>query len=150
MVTTHTADAEDSGHMAVQAVERTARCACGSLTVTVVGEPARVYACACIECQRATGSTFAYRARFRQEAIRRVEGERRVWRRSSDAGRWIEQSFCPRCGALVFMEGEAIPGEVALSVGCFADGAFAPPAALFWAARRHPWYALAEGIRLMD
>lgn len=135
---------------AAAAAERTAHCACGSLSITVAGDPARVYACACIECQRATGSAFAYRARFRKEATRRIDGDRRTWRRGSDAGRWIEQSFCPRCGTLVFMEGEAIPGEVVVSVGCFADPGFAPPAALFWAARRHPWYALAEGIRCVD
>lgn len=48
---------------AERAGKRTASCACGGLKVTVSGAPARVYACACLECQRATGSGFAYRAR---------------------------------------------------------------------------------------
>ncbi|WP_119271682.1 GFA family protein [Taklimakanibacter deserti] len=123
-------------------IQRTASCACGGLKLTVTGEPARVYACACLECQRATGSAFSYRARFAKTAIARLEGDHRSWRRGSDAGRWIEQSFCPSCGTLVFMTGEAIPEEIVVSVGCFADPAFAPPVKLFWENRRHGWYSL--------
>jgi hypothetical protein len=122
-------------------IKRTARCACGGLKLTVMGEPVRVYACACLECQRATGSAFSYRARFPESAILNVEGDRRSWRRGSDAGRWIEQTFCLTCGTIVSMTGEAIPGEIVVSVGCFADPDFAPPVKIFWENRRHP-YAL--------
>ncbi|WP_084652078.1 GFA family protein [Bosea sp. BIWAKO-01] len=129
---------------------RTASCACGTLKITVSGAPARVYACACLECQRATGSSFSYRARFPRAAISRIEGDRRKWRRGSDAGRWVEQTFCPACGTLVYMEGEALPDALVISVGCFVDTTFAPPAAVFWASRRHSWYDLAEGIQSLD
>jgi hypothetical protein len=125
---------------------RTASCACGGLKLTLAGEPTSVYACACQECQRATGSAFAYRAKYPKTAIMDVTGERRSWRRGSDAGRWIEQTFCPTCGTLLFMEGEVIPNDIVVSVGCFIDSDFAPPAALFWSGRRHGWYQLADGI----
>jgi hypothetical protein len=130
--------------------KRTGSCACGSLKITVTGDPSRVYACACLECQRATGSAFSYRARFLKEAITHIEGDRRVWRRGSDAGRWVEQTFCPTCGTLVYMEGEALPGAIVVSVGCFADMTFAPPAAVFWASRRHLWYNPTEGVQSVD
>lgn len=129
---------------------RTASCACGNLRITVTGDPSRVYACACLECQRATGSGFSYRARFQKEAIIQVVGDRRIWRRGSDAGRWVEQTFCATCGTLVYLEGEALPDAVVISVGCFADMTFAPPAAVFWASRRHPWYCLTEGVESVD
>lgn len=125
---------------------RTASCACGSLKLTVAGKPAGVYACGCLECQRATGTAFAWRARFAKAALRSVDGERRTWRRSSDAGRWIEQVFCPTCGTLLYMEAEAIPDDFVVSAGCFGDPAFPPPASFFWARRRHDWYGLAEGV----
>jgi hypothetical protein len=128
-------------------MQRAASCACGNLKLTITGEPLSVYACACLECQRATGSAFSYRARFRTEAITHIEGERRTWRRGSDAGRWVEQTFCPTCGTLVYMSGEAMPNDAVVSVGCFADPAFAAPAKLFWATRRHPWYCLAKGMK---
>lgn len=54
---------------------------------------------------------------------------RRRARRDSDAGRWVEQTFCPSCGTLLYMEGEALPEAVVVSVGCFADPAFTAPAA---------------------
>lgn len=121
--------------------ERTACCACGDLELTVTGDPLRVYACACLECQRATGSAFAYRAQFPAVAVK-IAGEPRAFRRGSDAGRWVEQHFCPRCGTLVFMTGEGIPDKVVISVGCFADPGFAPPVKIFWEERRHRWYGL--------
>ncbi|GAU86561.1 hypothetical protein BIWAKO_06509 [Bosea sp. BIWAKO-01] len=48
------------------------------------------------------------------------------------------------------MEGEALPDALVISVGCFVDTTFAPPAAVFWASRRHSWYDLAEGIQSLD
>lgn len=48
------------------------------------------------------------------------------------------------------MEGEALPEAVVVSVGCFADTAFAPPAAVFWASRRHSWYELKEEVQTLD
>ena len=110
---------------------RTASCACGGLKLTVAGEPTSVYFCACQEFQRATGSAFAYRAKYAKTAVVSITGERRSWRRGSDAGRWIEQTFCPTCGTPLFMD---------------ADSDFAPPSALFWSRRRHGWYDLADGV----
>jgi hypothetical protein len=130
--------------------QRTAGCACGSLRISLTGDPTSVYACACLECQRATGSAFSYRARFPKEAIAQIVGDRRVWRRHGDAGRWVEQTFCTTCGTLVYMEGEALPHAVVVSVGCFADTTFAPPAAIYWASRRHTWFNLAEGVRSVE
>ncbi len=129
---------------------RTAQCACGGLKITITGTPARVYACSCLECQRATGTAFSYRALFAQDAIACIAGDRRTWRRSSDSGRWVEQTFCPNCGTLVYMDGEALSGAVVISVGCFGDPGFAAPATLFRAARRHHWYALPDGMRVVD
>ncbi len=48
------------------------------------------------------------------------------------------------------MEGEALPGDIVISVGCFADPTYAPPDALFWASRRHHWYDLTDGVESVD
>jgi hypothetical protein len=130
--------------------DRTARCACGGLKIHLAGEPASVYACTCLECQRATGSAFAYRARFGRDSVVAIDGERRVWRRGSDAGRWVEQIFCPTCGTLVYMQAEASPDAVVVSVGCFADPEFAAPVRVYRATRRHRWYELAAGSEFVD
>ena len=129
---------------------RTASCSCGSLLLSFRGGPARVYACACLECQRATGTAFAYRARFNQEDIVEDVGERRRFRRMTEAGHWMDQIFCPTCGTLIYMEAEVMPGALVVSVGCFGDPDFAPPAALFWARRKHGWYELDEAVARKD
>lgn len=130
--------------MAEAEVERTAACACGELRITVRGEPRRVYACHCLECQAATGSVVAYRAIFAETAIVGRAGEPRRWRRPGSSGAWLEQAFCPTCGAVVWMTAEALIGAVSVSAGCFRDPAFPGPAAAHWSSRRPPWLSLAD------
>lgn len=127
-------------------LRRTASCGCRRLKLTVSGEPRRIYLCACSECQRATGSAFAWRAIFPNSAIACIEGEIAVWRRGSDAGRWSEQVFCPGCGGLVFMRAEALTDAISVSVGSFADPCFPPPSSVHNRSHRPDWYCLAEEV----
>ncbi|WP_105419032.1 GFA family protein [Neorhizobium sp. T25_27] len=129
---------------------RTAACSCGNFRLALAGAPERVYACACLECQKATGSAFSYRARYRKQAIVADEGERRRFRRITDEGRWMDQVFCPNCGTLVYMEAEVLENGIVVSVGCFGEPDFAPPAAIFWSRRRHGWYEPDAEIRLVE
>lgn len=129
--------------------QRTARCACGALTVAVQGEPVAVYACSCTNCQRRSGSAFTYAAVFREPAVS-IAGAFTVWRHHADSGRWVDTAFCPTCGGRLFSRTESNPGMVGIPVGCFADTAFPPPTALYWASQRHEWLALPEGTRIVD
>lgn len=129
---------------------RTATCSCGSFRLKVRGAPERVYACACLECQRATGSAFAYRALYSRRAVVFDEGDRRRFRRITDAGMWMDQIFCPACGTIIYMEAEVIEDKLVVSIGCFGEPDFAPPASIFWSRRRHDWYQPVEGISLID
>lgn len=118
---------------------RTASCTCGGLRVRVVGQPIVTYTCSCEACQRTTGSAFAYRAQYPTANIFDIEGEQRRWRRTGDAGRWVEYVFCPVCGALVFMEAEGLRDAIAVSVGCFADRSFDAPTRMHWTTTGHKW-----------
>ena len=127
------------------AYPKTAACACGGLTVTVSAAPQFVHACACLECQRSTGSAFSYSAFF-PESVVKVSGELKSWRRSSDAGRWNEGNFCPTCGVTVFSRLEALPEILCVPVGCFNEPDFPRPGKLYWSSRRHHWLELPIGI----
>jgi hypothetical protein len=129
--------------------DRTAKCSCGSLTAIARGEPAQVYACSCVECQRGTGSAFSYAAIFPEQAVT-VAGAPILFRQRGDSGRLTESSFCPVCGVTVCFRAEAMPGMIGIAVGCFADPDFAKPARLFWASRRHRWLDLGENIPLVE
>lgn len=128
---------------------RSATCACGALRVTLRGAPQGIYACACLVCQKVTGAAFAYRAKFADGQVTAVEGASTAWRRSSDAGRWVEHLRCVECGTVLFTRAEGLPGMIAVSVGCFADPSFPPPTKLVWASKRHRWYELPETLRLV-
>ncbi len=129
--------------------ERTASCGCRNLTVTTSGEPTEVHACSCLNCQRESGSPFSYSARYPEAAVS-IAGERRVWRRHVDSGRWLESEFCPTCGVTVFYRSEHSPGTIGVAVGCYADPDFAKPERLYWASRHHHWLLFPEGIELVE
>ena len=76
---------------------REASCSCGQLRVVVTGDPVRVPVCHCLACQRRTGSTFGYQARFVRAAAT-VSGRSTGWSRDSDDGEaTYTQHFCPDC-----------------------------------------------------
>jgi hypothetical protein len=129
--------------------ERIATCSCRSLTVMARGEPAHVYACSCLECQRGTGSAFSYAAIYPERAVT-VAGEATLFRQRGDSGRLTESSFCPVCGVTVCFRAEAMPGMIGIAAGCFADPDFAKPERLFWASRRHRWLDLPDAIALIE
>jgi len=129
--------------------ERIARCSCGSLRAAARGEPADVYACGCIDCQRRTGSAFSYAALYPVNSVA-IAGEFRTWRRQSDFGRMVEHHFCPTCGTTVFFHAEGLPGLVGIAAGCFAEPDFAQPVRLYWASRRLRWLDLPAAIELID
>ncbi|EKF17413.1 GFA family protein [Nitratireductor pacificus] len=124
---------------------RKAACSCRRIELVFSGEPRLVYACSCLECQRNTGSAFAYRAIYPESAIVSRKGEPNSWRRSGSSGQWMEQHFCATCGSLVFMRAETLVDALSVSVGCFEDPDFPAPARLSWAHRKHRWLAL-EGV----
>jgi len=44
-------------------------CSCGQLRAVVSGDPVRVSICHCLACQRRTGSSYGYQARFPAQSV---------------------------------------------------------------------------------
>jgi hypothetical protein len=128
---------------------KTAACACGALTVSVTAPPQSAHACTCLDCQRRTGSVFSYTAFFPNSAVT-IAGPFRVFRRIADSGRWNDAHFCPDCGTTVCVRMEAFSDMIGVPVGCCADPEFERPATLYWAARRHRWFATPADIKAID
>ncbi|HLU03869.1 MAG TPA: GFA family protein [Advenella sp.] len=124
---------------------RRATCSCRKVELICTGEPRRVYACACTECQRCTGTAFSYRAIYPQAAIVSKKGEIKSWRRTGPSGGWLEQHFCTTCGSVVFMTAQGLKDAISLSVGCLEEPGFPAPQMLHWPQRRHQWLCL-DGI----
>jgi hypothetical protein len=118
---------------------RRAECSCGQLSATCSGEPFRIAVCHCLACKRKTGSAFGFGAWFRKNDVL-IKGQATEFVRVGDEGSRITQSFCPKCGAVVFWTNHQLPGVVAVSAGGFADLEFPPPSvSVYHESRRFPW-----------
>lgn len=128
--------------------ERRSQCVCGSLSVTVLGEPELVALCNCGQCQRRTGSVFSQHAFFpRDNAV--IHGEHKAFTRSSDSGRKVTFHFCPTCASTIFWEVEARPNSWGMAVGGFEDPHFPPPERAVWGEKKHDWVRLPDGIPVL-
>lgn len=128
---------------------RQASCQCGQLSVRVQGEPVRVSVCHCLDCQKRSGSAFAFQARFPVGRIV-VEGEAREWTRVGDEGGGAVFSFCPQCGSTVHYRSLEDPVAVAVAVGAFADPQFPGPHYSVYEERKHAWVTISGEIEHYD
>lgn len=123
-----------------------ASCSCGQLSLECCGDPMRVSICHCLDCQRRSGSAFAYQARWAEDdAV--VAGEASTWTKHNDTGSAACFSFCPRCGVSVFYRLDSMPGLIAVPVGTFADPSFPLPEYSVFESRMHRFLSVAaEGM----
>lgn len=125
---------------------RTATCRCGQLRAECSGEPVRISACHCLECQKRTGSVFTVQARWRDEHVR-LAGDFKEWHRDCDSGHVATYRFCPVCGATLAFVIEGWPGVTAIPVGAFADPSFPAPRFSVYEHRKHAWVEIGiDGI----
>lgn len=120
---------------------REASCPCGALRTRCLGEPVRISICHCLACKRRSGSAFSYNATYPAASVELL-GERRLFERVGDEGRWGRFSFCPTCGGTVWYQIEARPGMISVPVGAFADPGFPEPRVSVYEERRHAWVEL--------
>ncbi len=121
---------------------RTASCRCGQLSAVVTGEPVRVSACHCLDCQKRTGSAFSAQARWPAEQVK-ASGRSKSWAHLADSGHRVTHFFCPDCGSTLHyrIEGK-FEGLVAIPLGAFDDPYSLTPRYSVWEKRRHPWVGL--------
>jgi len=74
-------------------------CACGAVRYRVQGNPVLGTVCHCRFCQKRLASAFAVLASFKEDAIETPQGaQSEVECHSDERGRWLQMSFCPKCG----------------------------------------------------
>ncbi|WP_421578361.1 GFA family protein [Shinella sp. M31] len=122
-------------------MRRRATCSCGALSVVAQGEPEKVSACHCLECQRRTGSAFGIALFFANEAVETF-GSTTSFSRLGASGRPIEFHFCPSCGSTVFWKPAFRPGMTAVAFGCFEVKDGLKPTQSVYEEHRHPWVGI--------
>lgn len=124
---------------------RNARCLCGATEVVATGEPEMVTACCCHDCQLRSGSALAYSAFFPAATVT-VAGDFSAYTHRFESGRHETAHRCTTCGTAMWFVMEAMPDHIGIPAGIFRDADFPPPDRLFFAARRHRWLTLPDGI----
>lgn len=127
-------------------------CLCGEIRYRVTGRPVRTSVCHCLYCQRRTGSAFAVLPFFREEQVEVLRGAPATWRHVSDeSGRWLDSSFCPRCGTGLLIRVERAPGLMGVEGGSFDDPGWFGIDRHIWTRSKRDWVALpAEGCALLE
>lgn len=124
-------------------MERTATCACGSVTLALSGEPVAHSVCHCGNCKKRTGSAFGVSAYFPRRAMIRSEGPTSVYAfhnaaRSEDQERY----FCSRCGTTLYWHTSRLPELVGVAGGCFADNPLDEPTITASHSKKVEWVTL--------
>ncbi len=112
---------------------RTGGCLCGAVRYTVRGEPFHVGRCHCAACRKRSGSTYTIYGQWLLSAFEST----------GQYATYEEDSFCLRCGSLLFLLGE---DAVEIQLGSLDDAPFAlRPEAELWIKRREPWIDPLDG-----
>ncbi|KPF53969.1 GFA family protein [Rhizobium sp. AAP116] len=96
--------------------DKTGRCLCGAVTITVRGKLGPVSYCHCSQCRRQTGLYYATTDALITDV--EITGRDSIWtfRASADA----ERAFCRQCGSALYWKGDG-EGRISLLAGLFPN-----------------------------
>lgn len=86
----------------------TGRCACGSVTLAVTGDPITARQCWCRQCQQVASGGPTHNVMFRTEDVS-IVGTLQTNSYTAASGNTIVQSFCPACGTPIMGQSSARP-----------------------------------------
>ena len=127
---------------------RTAQCFCGSISVSVRGEPRMHAICHCSDCKHFTGSAFGISVYFLKTDIEEMKGEPTVYqarRRDDDQ----TSHFCKTCRSTLFWYTAARPHLIGIAGGCFPDGSLGEPTISAKTAQKLPWVGLPDTWKIL-
>lgn len=116
----------------------TGRCACGSVTLAVSGEPVGTRQCWCRQCQQLAGGGPTHNAMFRTEDVR-IDGEVRPHAYVAASGNTLTKWFCPSCGTPVFAQSSARPQFRTIRFGMFDEPHGLRPQVAIWTDDAPDW-----------
>lgn len=119
----------------------TGGCLCGRIRYTVTAAPAFTGICHCRNCQRFTGSAFELVLGFPKDAVQ-IEGERKIYQDTSDAGRPVYRGFCPNCGSSITSEVTTMPKLLMILGGTLDDPSSVQPRTELFCSSAQPWVSL--------
>ncbi len=130
-------------------MQRVAKCACGSASICVSGDPVAHSVCHCNNCKKRTGSAFGISAYFPKQAVVVMEGQTSLYAfhnaaRNEDQ----ERHFCSRCGTTLYLYISTLPELICIAGGCFADDPLDEPNITASHSKKLEWVTLPDTWRV--
>ena len=119
----------------------TGRCLCGSVTLSIDGDPLGARTCWCTDCQKFGGGNGTTNAFFRVEQVS-SSGELTWYESIADSGNTTRRAFCPACGTHVFTSSSARPDFLGVRISMLDETDLVAPQAVIWTDSAPPWAAL--------
>jgi hypothetical protein len=119
----------------------TGRCLCGSVTLSIAGEPLGARTCWCTDCQKFGGGNGTTNAFFAAEDVS-TTGALTWFESVADSGNTTRRAFCPKCGTHVSTSTSDRPEFVGVRVSMLDETDLVAPQAVIWTDSAPAWAAL--------
>lgn len=116
----------------------TGRCACGTVTVEISGEPIGTRQCWCRQCQQIAAGGPTNNAIFKAEDVA-LAGDLASSTWKAESGNTLTFHFCPSCGTQVYGQSSARPHLVTVRLGVLDVGHGLRPGAVIWTDDAPEW-----------
>jgi hypothetical protein len=117
----------------------TGGCLCGAVRYTVDVPIAKLIACYCTDCQRATSAGGSINALIPASAFKIVKGQTRVFSKHADSGNILHRHFCADCGSWIYNPRGGDPEQIVLKVGTLDQHDDMKIVLNIWTQSRRPW-----------
>lgn len=114
------------------------RCACGSVTLHISGEPIGTRQCWCRQCQQIAAGGPTNNAIFNVADVR-LTGELASSTWNAESGNRLTFHFCPSCGTQVYAQSSARPHLMTVRLGMLTPGHGLRPEAVIWTDDAPEW-----------
>lgn len=113
-------------------------CACGAIRYEISGEPVFQNHCQCRDCQHKSGTGHGSFLTFPRVGAN-IQGKASQWDVVADNGNVKTRSFCPTCGAPVYLTFSRMPDLVAIHAASLDDPTRFKPQAVTYSVRGYAW-----------
>jgi len=129
-------------------------CLCGGVRYELRGEPLKSVVCHCLECRKASGSSFMANSMYKSSQLKIIAGEPNLKTyddRKAASSATRHRQFCSVCGSPLFTTNPNLENVVIVTSGSLDDGwkEWRPQAEIY-CMRRAEWLPKVEGMAMLE
>ncbi|KQV17306.1 aldehyde-activating protein [Rhizobium sp. Root1203] len=125
-------------------------CACGAIRYHTKSEPIFQNHCQCTDCQKRSGTGHGSYLTFANRSDMHIEGQAASWRVAGDSGNEKIHSFCPTCGAPVYLAFAAMSDLIVIHATSLDEPSEFTPQAVTYSSSGYPWDAMDPSLQTFD